>query len=631
VPLTMEAISTGDGSCNASGSASLALGRIKWFSIFKGFGFIEPLHEDAEGREVFVHKNQLLEEETDIRSLKPGAEVAYALGETEDGRTCAVHVRVVDRRDSIERQSGDGAQTVSGTAEGVAENAEEFDAAEEDTESSSASSVDIDLVEELHSGVYQVKGEAKDQCEDFVVDKVKIPISVLGETATCVFFGVFDGHGGGSCAEYAATHLAKNVLARLRDRTKTANDELALRTALLGGFKQTEHNFLQHARRAGDTSGSTACTMTVFGPDEEMRLRLFLANVGDSRAVLGKATGEFLRLTEDHKPNLPLEKKRIELEGGSVVEVAGVWRCVLPQKRRVSGIIGLAVSRSLGDKDFKGPNIVNPDPDITIHEIDWDADEFVILATDGIWDVISDKDAVRLVQRCLQQFGNEEKAAEELVHRARDRGSKDDCTALIVRFGWLKVERGGGCVDEHASDHEREEGSSQTSALGERVEDPTASTKEAKKEHEGQAEEKDEHADKDVDRDVDEDEDEHQDEDESEEAEEELPLVSVHGAMCASDTAADGSDDDIFAELSAAEQNGAQPQEENQVLPQLRSLTTPDADGPGLFDGLGPTQEELAVMAGPALPPADEGTKGVVEEGGIVAAAADGGVDMFGA
>eukprot|EP00439_Symbiodinium_sp_Y106_P071922 s223_g13.t1 len=97
---------------------------------------------------------------------------------------------------------------------------------------------------------------------------------------------------------------------------------------------------------------------------------------------------------QDHKPNLPAEKKRIEAADGGVVEVAGIWRAVLPQKKRIlSKIAGLAVSRSFGDKDFKGlgriltdlgflqatfrrgPDIVSAEPEITVHEVDWDADE----------------------------------------------------------------------------------------------------------------------------------------------------------------------------------------------------------------------------------------------------------------
>ncbi|CAE7681760.1 unnamed protein product, partial [Symbiodinium sp. CCMP2456] len=199
-----------------------------------------------------------------------------------------------------------------------------------------------------------------------------------------------------------------------------------------------------------------ACTMTVFGPDEQMRLRLFMANCGDSRAVLCTGGGTAVRLTEDHKPNLPAEKKRIEAADGGVVEVAGIWRAVLPQKKRIlSKIAGLAVSRSFGDKDFKGPDIVSAEPEITVHEadherrkrqrflqVDWDADEFVILATDGIWDVLSDKDSVGLVRQILQEGLSETKAAEALVKRAREKESQDDCTALVVRFAWNSASAG---------------------------------------------------------------------------------------------------------------------------------------------------------------------------------------------
>merc|ERR1719199_2041219 len=109
--------------------------------------------------------------------------------------------------------------------------------------------------------------------------------------------------------------------------------------------------------------------MTVFGPDENMRLRLFCANVGDSRAVLGRIDGTAVRLTEDHKPNLPAEKKRIQAKGGAVAEIAGCWRAMLPQTRKM-GIVGLAVSRALGDFQFKNPDIVSAEPDIRIHEVD---------------------------------------------------------------------------------------------------------------------------------------------------------------------------------------------------------------------------------------------------------------------
>jgi len=81
---------------------------------------------------------------------------------------------------------------------------------------------------------------------------------------------------------------------------------------------------------------------------------------------------------------------------------------------------------------------VSAEPEITIHEVDWDGDELVIIASDGIWDVVTDKDAVRLVQRCLREGQSEEEAAKRLVKLAGERGTKDDRTAMVLYFGWVK-------------------------------------------------------------------------------------------------------------------------------------------------------------------------------------------------
>jgi len=449
-------------------------GRVRWFNAAKGFGFLEPLGAGNVDADVFVHRNQILSSEDDLFAiLEPGTIVTYALGQTDNGRPCAVGVRqeiVEEKKPPSKEQNDDNEdsddevrkaemEAFGGSGGGDSDNDEDCDG--EGDVDSEASSVEIDVFEELLSGISTQKGPGKDRCEDFAAEKVRIPIASLCETdSVAVFFGVFDGHGGQYCAEYAAAHLAKNILSRLHDRAKNISQEQALRTALLGGFKQTEHNFLQHARKSGDCSGTTACTMTVFGPDEQMRLRLFMANLGDSRAVLGKADGSALRLTEDHKPDLPAEKKRIEQQGGGVAQVAGVWRTLLPQKKaRTTGIVGLAVSRALGDKEFKTPDIVSAEPEITIHEVDWDSDAFVILASDGIWDVIPDREAVRIAHRCLQKGGNQEKAAELLVKQAVKKGSHDDCTALVVRFGWLKQEtiEGGPAADGGDSDSDATE------------------------------------------------------------------------------------------------------------------------------------------------------------------------------
>ena len=113
---------------------------------------------------------------------------------------------------------------------------------------------------------------------------------------------------------------------------------------------------------------------------------IICANVGDSRCVVG-SSGTTIAMTEDHKPSNPPEKKRIELAGGFV------------SMDRVNG--ELAMSRALGDFRYKeDPNLneltypVICYPDITVHERNEEKDEVMVLACDGVWDVLSNDEAV---------------------------------------------------------------------------------------------------------------------------------------------------------------------------------------------------------------------------------------------
>jgi len=590
---------------SADDEGPLLRGRVRWFNAVKGFGFIEPLDPEAAealgGKDVFVHRNQILgradagegadaDAESVFASLEAEAEVTFRLGQTDNGKVCAVKVRQAEE----EAAAKDGAEEGSG---------EEDDA---DGNASEASSVEIDLLSELKSGATVDKAAGKDKVEDYVVEKLEVPVSVLGETATCVFYGVFDGHGGHNCAEHIANNLAKNFLARLRDRAKGVDDEVALRTAILAGFKQTDHNFLQQARNTDDSSGSTACTMTVFGPDEQMRLRLFMANCGDSRAVLCLAGGTAKRLTEDHKPNMPKERKRIEANEGAVAEIAGIWRAVLPAKKRLSSkIVGLSVSRAFGDKDFKHPDIISAEPEITVHEVDWDGDEFVILATDGIWDVMSDKDAVQLVRKLLQAGSNELTASEALVKRAREKNSKDDCTVMVVRFGWNKAS--GGAPD--APDAEK---SKDAAAQGGKK-SKGSYVKEPEEEEDAEGGEEGE--------------EEALDDDEEDEAQALAAMAAAMGANMGAVTGPGGEDDDAPAaatdgaakKAKAAEDDdlfAADAAETKDVDEEAAGLKRWDASrgettlDSALFEGLGATQEELAASFAPQGPTVIGGVEG---------------------
>ncbi|CAH0395229.1 unnamed protein product [Bemisia tabaci] len=168
-------------------------------------------------------------------------------------------------------------------------------------------------------------------------------------------------------------------------------------------------------RWSGFKSGSTALVALIVGS------RLFVANVGDSRGVMCDFEGRTVPLSFDHKPNLASERARIIANGGDVSYVHGAWR--------VNG--HLALSRALGDgPDEKRLGVLIADPDILTFELGRHRPRFLVLATDGLWDVLSNEDVVAfLTPRRLREeyFG-----AKSLAYYAYLRGSEDNITVVVV-------------------------------------------------------------------------------------------------------------------------------------------------------------------------------------------------------
>ncbi|KAH9250907.1 hypothetical protein BASA81_011295 [Batrachochytrium salamandrivorans] len=136
-------------------------------------------------------------------------------------------------------------------------------------------------------------------------------------------------------------------------------------------------------------AGCTAITAAIRGN------QLVVANAGDSRAVLCRKGGLVVACSEDHKPNNPVEKERIVNAGGWVSE-----------ENRVNG--QLALSRAIGDFDFKQcktkpakDQAVTCEPDVRVFDLE-PGDEFLILACDGIWDVVSNEECVEFVREGLE-------------------------------------------------------------------------------------------------------------------------------------------------------------------------------------------------------------------------------------
>jgi len=164
----------------------------------------------------------------------------------------------------------------------------------------------------------------------------------------------------------------------------------------------------------------------------EIQRTVIVANIGDSRAVLCRNDTAFA-LTRDHKPNDPIERTRIEKSGGKVTWNGDVDKELNPIEGRgvyrVNGI--LALSRAIGDRSER-PH-VTAKPDIVTFPVE-EKDEFIILATDGLWDVIESVEAVDLIQRLIQQGLPRDRVATWIVEESLRRGTYDNVTVVII---WL--------------------------------------------------------------------------------------------------------------------------------------------------------------------------------------------------
>jgi len=146
-----------------------------------------------------------------------------------------------------------------------------------------------------------------------------------------------------------------------------------------------------------------------------------VANAGDSRCVLS-TKDECVAMSLDHKPDRPDEQERIPKAGGFVIH------------NRVMG--GLAVSRAIGDCDFKsdGLFLVIPDPEVKEHKISSE-DKYLLLACDGLFDVMQNDAACRFIKREFKKgLSCTEAAAAIGAHAVKTLHSQDNVSVVIVRF-----------------------------------------------------------------------------------------------------------------------------------------------------------------------------------------------------
>ncbi|KAJ9167984.1 hypothetical protein P3X46_019568 [Hevea brasiliensis] len=274
---------------------------------------------------------------------------------------------------------------------------------------------------------------------------------------TAHFFGVYDGHGGSQVANYCAKriHLAlakelKIAKAGLCSGSTRSSWQEQWKKAFLNCFlkvdaetggscksttgRHTDDSEAQFEPIAPETVGSTAVVAIV------CPTHIIVANCGDSRAVLcrGKVA---MPLSVDHKPDREDEYARIEAAGGKIIQWNG---------SRVFGV--LAMSRSIGDRYLKPWIITDPEVMFVPRAKE---DECLILASDGLWDVMTNQEACDIARRRILLWHKRngdtmsaergegvdpaaQAAAECLSKLALQKGSKDNITVIVVD---LKAQR----------------------------------------------------------------------------------------------------------------------------------------------------------------------------------------------
>lgn len=248
--------------------------------------------------------------------------------------------------------------------------------------------------------VYCKKGK-----RDVMEDRFKAVVELNGQHKQA-FFGVFDGHGGPKAAAFAAENLYKNIVTEVE---KTGENNII--EAIKQGYLNTDAQFLLQDHRGG------SCCVTALIRDSN----LVVSNAGDCRAVVSIG-GIATPLTSDHRPSRPDEKLRIESLGGYVDCSHGVPR-----------VLGsLAVSRGIGDRSLK--QWLTAEPETKVVKILPDF-EFLILASDGLWDKVSNQEAVDLARTfCVSNDKLDTAlACKKLVELSLSRGSIDDTSVMIVQ------------------------------------------------------------------------------------------------------------------------------------------------------------------------------------------------------
>ena len=283
-------------------------------------------------------------------------------------------------------------------------------------------------------GVNSYRGLCKKYNEDRVSIFLNIKKHHHNYPKHLSIFCLFDGHSGSKCCDFLRDNFHRYFL-------KSKLFPFDIKGAISDAFSRLEKYFLNLAISEENSllDKSSSCALVLIIADN----MIYIANVGDSRAIMSNYHGkEIVSLTEDHKPNVIKERKRIKQNEGVVYKVNSfntLYR-ILPGN--------LSVSRTIGDAKSKIPflggklGVVISTPDIVSFRFDERKNDFIVLGSDGIFDKLDNEEIVKGIWSTLGTSESMGKDANEqagicadmTIKLAMSKRSKDNVSAIFIGF-----------------------------------------------------------------------------------------------------------------------------------------------------------------------------------------------------
>uniref|UniRef100_A0A8C2V1Y1 protein-serine/threonine phosphatase n=1 Tax=Chinchilla lanigera TaxID=34839 RepID=A0A8C2V1Y1_CHILA len=239
-----------------------------------------------------------------------------------------------------------------------------------------------------------------------------------GNTASCgletwSFFAVYDGHDGSQVAKYCCEHLFDHITNNQGFTGSSGAPSVEnVKNGIRTGFLEIDEHMrvMSEKKPRADRSGSTAVGVLI-SPQHT-----YFINCGDSRGPLCR-NREIHFFTQDHRASNP---------GSAVIQ------CVNGSP---------AVPRALGDLDYKcihgkapTEQLVSPEPEVPDMERSEEDDQLIILACDGTWDVMGNKELCDFVRSRLEVTGDLKKVCHEVVDTCLYKGSRDNMRVILICF-----------------------------------------------------------------------------------------------------------------------------------------------------------------------------------------------------